>query len=221
MGAEQPGSRAWRARGSRDRALLLVAFLRGGQMPKTAILTRQPAAGLWGGEGDGCLCLGVARGPHMWEGPQGGGAQGHVLGFSSCLGTGLAGGWGGGGGRGGRGGSPQPLSEERRASGLGLSPIPRGAGSSVRVRPGDPETKRLEERGVLVWGREQGCRGPVTSSNRKPRSQRSGRAREEGRGPLLSARGRQGPSCLPRTKGKPRTGASLPREGGAPPRVVS
>lgn len=118
---------------------------------------RQPPApvslrlGCWGG------WVRVFRGG---EGPpQGVGAQGQVLGLSSCLGPGLA-----GGGGGGQGGSLQPPKKR----GWPPSPVPREAGSSARVRAGDPETERLEQRGVLVWGQRTGPRGPVPPQTGSP-----------------------------------------------------
>lgn len=102
----------------------------------------------------------------MWEGPQGVGAQGQVLGFSSCLGTRLA-----GGGGGGQGGSPQPLSKERRASGQrgGASPQPdtprcRLFSPCLSRGSGDQEAQEKRRPGV---GHRTGVQRPCPSSNLK------------------------------------------------------
>lgn len=141
-----------------------------------------------------CLCLGVERGPHMWEGPQGVGSQGQVLGFSSCLGTRWA------GVEGEDKEAAHSLSqkkEERPAEGAGprLSPMPCDAGSSVRVCPGDPRPRGSREE-ASSCGAKSRVQRPCPSSNLKALITAFGESPGGGRGPLLSAWGRAG-SFLP------------------------
>lgn len=111
MEAEQPGLRPRRACGGWDRALLLQPS---SEVSKCQLKDSHPHPSLRLGCGeDRCLCLGVERGSQLWEGPQGAGAQGQVLGSSSYLGTRLA----GGGGERRDKEAAHSLSEESRASG--------------------------------------------------------------------------------------------------------
>lgn len=65
----------------------------------------------------------------------------------------------------GQGGSPQPLRRKQgvrqKGQGLASARYPVMQALQSVVCPGDPETKRLKKRGVIVWGKEQGRRGPV------------------------------------------------------------